>query len=277
MRFEWDGNIFQAKSEGYHIVGEMPSKTPLAVRVFNLSDQRKDVTLSLTSSTRLAQLAEPQEISVPAFGSTGTNWSVDLQKASDIDGKSELIFTATNRAGHEETRLVVDLVGEPSLSRILQRHPDSVRLQITELSRWRANITGHGQMTMEHTNDHWQLHATFTQSDRWVYPYFRLPKSLDLTKANGIAIRACCQRPATVRLFLWEGDTGVGYLTSRSIIPADGRWHTALVRFDQFSLSGANRPDPNSRLDLDQVDRISVGLNSESEENRLDVSDLYVH
>jgi hypothetical protein len=74
-----------------------------------------------------------------------------------------------------------------------------------------------------------------------------------------------------------EGDTGVGYLTSRSIILADGKWHTSFVRFDELSLSGANRPDPNSRLDLDQVDRISVGLNSESKENRLDVSDLYVH
>jgi len=263
MRFEWDSDVFQAKSDGYHIAGELPSKIPLAVRIFNLSDQRAVVTLRLISSSSLAQLADPQDISVPASGSTVANWSVDLQKGSDIDDGLELIFTATNRTGQEETRLVVDSECEPSLSRILKRHPDGIRLPVAELSRWRANIAGHGKMTMERTDDdHWQMHARFTQSDRWVYPYFRLPESLDLSKAKAIAIRARCQKPATVRLFLWEGDTGVGYLTTRSLIPADGMWHRALVRFHEFSLSGANRPDPNDRLNLDQVDRISVGLNS---------------
>jgi len=277
MRFEWDSNVFQAKSEGYHIAGELPNKTPMVVRVFNLSDQRADVMLRLTNSSPSAQLTNAQEISVPASGSAVAKWSADLQKLADIDAKIELIFTATNRAGQEETRLVVDLVGEPSLSRILKQHPDSIRLPVTELSRWRTNITGHGKMSMKRTDDgNWQMHAKFTQSDRWVYPYFRLPESLDLTKATRFAIRARCQKPATVRLFLWEGDTGVGYLTPRSIITADGKWHTGLVRFDELSLSGANRPDPNDRLDLDQVDRISIGMNSDSGENQLEVSDLYL-
>jgi hypothetical protein len=278
MRFEWDSGVFQAKSEGYHISGELPDKTPVAVRVFNLSDQRVDVTLRLKEAPLLAPLAEPQQISVPAFRSTIANWSLDVKKELDADGRLELIFTAANRDGHEVTRLVINLEGEPSLSQILQQHPDSTRLPITELARWQTNIAGHGKMTMDRTDDdHWQLQATFTESDRWVYPFFRLPESLDLTEAKGIAIRARCQEPATVRLFLWEGDTGIGYLTNRPIILADGRWHTALIRFDALSLSGANRPDANGRLDLDQVKRISVGLNSDSKENQLELADLYVY
>lgn len=77
-------------------------------------------------------------------------------------------------------------------------------------------------------------------------------------------------------MFLWEGDTGVGYLTSRTIIPADGRWHTATIRFTDFSLSGANAPDANGRLDRDQVRRVSIGMNSDAADNELEVSDVYV-
>jgi hypothetical protein len=278
MRFEWDGSVFQAKPEGHHISGELPDKAPLAVRVFNLSDQRADLELRLKKAPLQVPLAEPQQISVPAFRSTIANWSLDVNKELDADGRLELIFTAADRDGQEVTHLVVDVKGEPSLPQILKRHPDSTRLPITELARWQTNIAGHGSMTMDRTDDgHWQLQATFTQSDRWVYPFFRLPESLDLTEAKGIAIRARCQKPATVRLFLWEGDTGVGYLTNRAIILADGKWHTALIRFDGLSLSGANRPDANDRLDLDQVKRISVGLNSDSKENQLEIADLYVY
>jgi hypothetical protein len=50
----------------------------------------------------------------------------------------------------------------------------------------------------------------------------------------------------------------------------------AVVRFQDLILSGANAPDPNGRLDLDQVRRISIGMNSRADENRLEVSDVCV-
>jgi hypothetical protein len=65
-------------------------------------------------------------------------------------------------------------------------------------------------------------------------------------------------------------------LTPASAIPPDGKWHTAVVRFKDLVLSGANTPDPNGRLDLDEVKRISIGFNTQSVENRLEVSDVYL-
>jgi hypothetical protein len=41
-------------------------------------------------------------------------------------------------------------------------------------------------------------------------------------------------------------------------------------------LSGANAPDDNGRLDLPQVRRISLGLNSDAAENRLEISEVYL-
>jgi hypothetical protein len=49
-----------------------------------------------------------------------------------------------------------------------------------------------------------------------------------------------------------------------------------VVRFPNFVLSGANRPDPNGRLHLDQVRRISIGMSSRASDNTLEVSDAYV-
>ena len=93
---------------------------------------------------------------------------------------------------------------------------------------------------------------------------------------NALVLRARCRGAATVRVFLWEGDTGTGYLTPSPVIPADGQWYPAIVRFRDLSESTANTPDENSRLDLNRVRRISIGVNSDSRQNVLDVSDVYV-
>ena len=79
-----------------------------------------------------------------------------------------------------------------------------------------------------------------------------------------------------VRIFLWEGDKDVGYLTLDSIIPADGRWHVGRVQFRDLKPSTANTPDTNGRLDLEHVRRLSLGMNSAEDEDTLEVSDLYV-
>ena len=77
---------------------------------------------------------------------------------------------------------------------------------------------------------------------------------------------------ATIRVFFWEGDGGVGYLTGTPIVPADGLWYPTVVRFADLSPSSANTPDTNGRLDLEQVRRISVGINSEARQNGLEVN-----
>ena len=118
--------------------------------------------------------------------------------------------------------------------------------------------------------------ARFTNGDRWVYPSFQLPDELDVSRFSALVLRARCERPAAVRVFLWEGDRGVGYLTAASIIPADGQWHAAEVRFDELTLSSANAPDDNDRLDLGQVRRIAIGLNSDTPDNRLEIGEAHL-
>ncbi len=132
-------------------------------------------------------------------------------------------------------------------------------------------------MTMETSPEvAWRVKAKFQGGDRWVYPEFRLRDHQDLKDYGGLLIRARAVHRGDVRVFLWEGDKGVGYLTAEPILPADGNWHTARVRFRDLVVSAANAPDPNGKLDLDQVRRISVGMNSRTDENSLEVSDLFL-
>lgn len=67
------------------------------------------------------------------------------------------------------------------------------------------------------------------------------------------------------------------YFTSAAIIPADGQWHAAAIRWAELSPLPAARPvDPNGKFDLDQIDAIMIGMNSQAKNNSLEVSELYV-
>jgi hypothetical protein len=104
-----------------------------------------------------------------------------------------------------------------------------------------------------------------------------LPDGVSLGKAGGMIVRARCRGESQVRLFVYEGQSNVGYFTDRAVIPADGRWHVAKIPFARFSHCGATAMDSNGRLDLDSVRRIAVGLNTKQDEVAMEVSDLYVY
>jgi len=122
----------------------------------------------------------------------------------------------------------------------------------------------------------WRLKARFGEGDRWVYPHFGLSDDVEVNRFSAIVVRGRSHQAATVRVFLWEGDRSVGYMTPNSAIPADGEWHTAVIQFRNLVPCDATLPDTNHRLDLDQVARISIGFNTKADENTLEVSDVYM-
>jgi hypothetical protein len=278
MRCTWNRDLCEAKSDGYWLKEEASDAIPLGLRVFNLADQPANLTLRLTGVAEEPEKTPAEMlIRVPPRGFFDHTWDVSLPASFVRDGRTRLTWLATDQRNETSSRLVVDLCGQATLERILDHHPRAVRLPVQQLERWRANIAPHGRMTMEAARDGgWRMNVSFTAQDRWVYPYFELPESMDLAKVSGIVLRARCAKPGLVRVFLWEGDTNVGYLTARTIIAADGQWHTATIRFNDFSLSGANAPDTNRRLDRDQVRRVSIGMNSDEAVNELELSDVYV-
>ena len=277
LRYQFDTELVAPMTEGYRILAETAGEMPFVFRVFNLSSKAQEHSICLAFDEPARFKREPvRRIVVPAMSHSDVQWDVDLTDAFSATGTLTAAVSAEGKGSEISDLVEIDLIGNPTLKQVLRRYSVQHPLPIGDLTAWRNAITGSGEMTMEATEDGlWRLKCQFKGGDRWVYPSLRLPGETAVERYSAIVVRARCAQKGAVRLFFWEGETGVGYL-SGGIIPDDNRWHTAVVSFDDLNVSNANRPDPNHRLDLDQVRRISIGMNSESDENTLEVSDVYL-
>ena len=276
LRYQFDPKLVAPTSEEYRLLTETPGKMPFAFRVFNLSSKPQRRSLALSFSQPVAcETDDVQRVTIPAEGYVDAHWNVDLTGAFAATGMLRATVRAEGSAAKPGEMVQIDLTGNPTLEQVLRRHPVRYPLPIDNLTAWKASVAPNGKMKMEVVgNRGWRLRCQFQGGDRWVYPNFRLAEDVAVEQYSAIVLRARCAEKGAVRLFLWEGDGGAGYL-SPIAIPADRNWHTAVIPFDDFTISGANRPDPNHCLDLDQVGRISIGMNSESDQNTLEVSDVY--
>ncbi len=104
----------------------------------------------------------------------------------------------------------------------------------------------------------------FTASNQWIYPYLELPSSLDLSLSSGIAFSIYAEGDVDqtdVKLILAE-DGGGKYYTFNGFEIKEG-WNRYVIPFGMLSAATFGPPDPNGRLDLDQVKRIQIGINTQ--------------
>jgi hypothetical protein len=279
LRWQIDPHSVKPETGGYRLVEESPGQARFTVRAFNLGEQPANFRLSLDFGDAAARVSSenPCAVRVPAAGFADAGWDVDLTEAFTRHDQVEATVRPVGEVPERTLPLAVTLIGEPTVAQGLARHPRHVRLPLGESARWQPNIPPHGRLSLDPQQDgSIRMNVSFMDGDRWVYPYFALPEDLDLSGFRALVLRARCERRATVRVLVWEGTRGVAYLTSKSVVPADGKWHAAEVRFEDLTLSGANAPDDNGRLDLAQVRRISLGMNSDVPENRLEISEAYL-
>ena len=277
LRYQYDRTVLTAGSNGYTFTSAPSVELPFVVRAFNLSELPVQATLQLSLSHADAVVSppEPRSVDIPALGHTDIPWSIDPRPGFADDDEITATVAAVSDGGPRVTPLVARLFGEAPFEQVLRRYPRQIRLSISQPQQWIPMIVGHGRLQMKQSEGGaWRMESTFGDGDRWVYPQLKLPSDVNLADWDAVIVRARCGGPAAVRLFLWEGDRGVGYLTGNSMIAADGAWHTAIVPFSSLQLSQANAADPNGRLDADQVKALSIGMNSERKENWLEVSDV---
>ncbi len=278
LRLQLDDSHFHPSSRGYLVKDVPVGKVRLGFDIWNLADRDDSLELGLSLDTAGKSTSEPvRSVNVGPRSSESVEWTVDLGALIASTGQVTAHVVAGNKAGLRD-QLSVDLTGEANLAQTLAHTRLTVPLHIADRSRWTANMSPPGTMEIDSSGESaWRLRVKQERGgDHWVYPFFKLPPQVRLEKAGGLILRARCARPAMVRVFLWEGDKDVGYLTPDSIIPADGKWHVGRVQFRDLMPSTANSPDSNGRLDLESVRRISLGMNHAFNENVLEVSDLYV-
>jgi hypothetical protein len=266
----------QASKRGYKVATAALGAFPLRVRVTNLSKERKQVTLraALDNGTSL----KPQTIALDALATAEPQWDIDLGAAlqNSKNESLELTVSGQEQGGAAISPLAVELFSERDLESYLRLYPNSVRLDLTDLPRWQSNIASAGKMTMQLLDGgHWQLKSTIPTGDRWAFPNYLLPEGSDWRGSEGVVIRGRTFAPATVRLMVKE-KSGATYFTPFSIFPADGQWHALSLRWGDLAALPSAPPDANSKLNLNEIVSISLGMNQKTAESTLEVSDFYL-
>jgi hypothetical protein len=96
LRFQWDNKLLEATSNFYRFRTEPRRKMPVAVRVFNLASQPRDLALRLSFHEKEPLIAgqNPQRVKVPAEGSADVSWEADLSAAMAQSKELRVIVTA---------------------------------------------------------------------------------------------------------------------------------------------------------------------------------------
>jgi hypothetical protein len=252
---------------GYQIA-EGATQITLHVRVVNLGKESVPVKLifSSVSPTHGADVPlDGKDLTVPAAGDAETSVQIPVSSLQ-LDESGAGIVQISGPAGVSPA--AVCLIVSRGLKEQLSSHPYQFALPIGEVARWKENSSGHG--TFSKTDDGgWAYDIAFKGGDKWAYPRFTPPQEVDLSRVSSILIRARCMQPAEVRIMIFSAGAKEAN-TPYSIIKPDGQWHVALIPLDGFLSPVAGEPIGR------QIRDISVGLNSKSDTNRLEVSDLYL-
>ena len=272
-----DLDVLSATPEGYTVPQDVEAPLELTIRMVNLSGRHHTVTLSMPGLD-----AVQRKVHVASEETSTVKFEIPLDVIPSDANYRRFTVSAGSEAVRDILPLAVNLKRTPTLQGLLQRFDHMREIPVDKLNRWEKLAVGGAELGLSAPETGgWRMKVDFPQGvDPWAFPRFRLPEGVDLSEAEGVVIRGRCTQSGIVRMLFWEsndGDlTGVDYMTSESIIPQDGEWHAAFVPLDGLVLNRANEPDPNHRLDLEMVTHLSIGLNSDSRQNLLEVSDLYV-
>lgn len=267
-----DRNTVAPSLTGYAVAPSAVASVPLSIKITNLADE--EITASLHLDVDGSAVGAAQSAKLGSHASTTLRWDIDLSKTStNVDG-SIVTVSGVDSKGVSIAPLSLSLAMEHDLPTYLVKYPASSRIDLSDLSAWKSNISGNGQMKMSVTPDnHWLLSSTFGTGSTWVYPILALPASMDLSKADGLLVRARLTGSGHA-YFLLDKRNGSIYAVS-NIIPPDGQWHTRYLPFAEFAALGAAKADVEGKLILSEVRSVQIGASDTSQVMDLEVSDLY--
>jgi hypothetical protein len=100
LRYQWDDKLLQPTADGYRFRGEVPKKMPIAVRVFNLAEEPRDLTLRLRFHEQEPAVVgpNPRPVKLPAEGFADVSWEMGLGTALTQSKALRVIVTAEGGA-----------------------------------------------------------------------------------------------------------------------------------------------------------------------------------
>lgn len=229
------------------------------VNVLNLGKDERNIRIQGGLSDRT--------VTVPANAQATVQVEADVQSLPRGFAETKLLtITGTSDGGERVAPVVLafNLSAGLGIGEHLQESNYQYNLSLEEEYRWRKNSSG--DMSFESdTPGAWGFKVTFPDGvDRWAYPTFTLPQEVDMSQVTGVLLRARALGKGTIRIKSWDAQGQTGH-SPFSIFPSDGEWHVVYVSFDSYLQADEGKPV-----------RLSIGMNSSTANNAIEVSDLYL-
>ncbi|MDO5553762.1 MAG: glycosyl hydrolase [Planctomycetia bacterium] len=291
LRYRFDRTNVTPNEFGYHFLGDTSHPQVLTLEAFNLSDQAQTVDFQFASDGDISVLdrlfdeegpvvlppqsrrALPVSVRFGDLAALGRPTTFDVQAFfTTTDGEPDLTRPAD--------RISLSFRTEPRLHAVLTAWPDHEKIVVNDPGLWTLTVSDGGVVTPVPVDDAMRFDVTFTKkNDRWVYPKQGLPEICSPERMKnfvGLFCRIRATGKMTSRVFLYEKPGGGSYMTNGLLAPADGKWHTALVRPEDLSLCPATGAiDANGYFNPEDVDSFSFGFNSDADTGSLEIDDVY--
>ncbi len=221
--------------------------------------------------------------------STPDNWQVDPDHADvSVDGGQRVVVPLHLKVPATKDPATVSLVArraeERSAPAVVRLSVDlsklapkeSLPLSLNKPELWQKNIAGHGDMDIAAGTEggvRFSFHFS-TDGDNWAYPRVAFPGGRDLSGYDGLRFefRTDTETPGSVRAFLFEPG-GAGYI-SDSELSGSTQWRSVTVLFSQLAYVSATPPDPNGKLDTNNIAGLSVGAHCKPKSVVLEVRNI---
>lgn len=280
MQFMPDEKDYDIDVKGYRI-NTQEQTVAFPVRVCNLDDKPQQVQLTLMQDGQ--PYDKSIDVSLKGRETQQVQWMIPCEWHNQL--QVTLSVNATTQAPSAPTPLPIsiNLIGEPSFAKLMEAWPRKKQITIDDQTRWtmtsandcdpRMNFPGMGLC---------QIEATFQAGkDNWIYPRLALTDDVKPQEMDGVVLEMRAVNTSAVRWFSWEQTSHsqsetIGYITPPSLIPGDEQWHAVYIPWENLVLSGANAMDPNNKLDLDLVKRISIGFNGKAGHNTLQIRQAWL-
>jgi hypothetical protein len=220
-----------------------------------------------------------------------SGWKCALPKTVELapGERTELAFTV-NAAGKqgqllETIRITGDFgpAGKPVLSmRVMNPGASAFTAlpEATQAKRWQPAVSSDGQLVITNDQKRLVVDARCAGSNRWAYPTLPLNAAeVPPSAAEALALTFTLAEGAGQFRVIFEEANGSAYVADFVVTPRVGETVEALAFFEgAVHGSSWSKPDPNHRLDADQIRVIKVGCNTSADRVRYSFGNLrWIH
>lgn len=210
--------------------------------------------------------------------SAPSGWNVTFPPSIELQPQERkecalLVDTRGNASRLVETVRVsgqFGAAGDCALSLRLMLEPrhlaakDTLTLPGTDqFARWRTQISGNGKCVLTNQASGVAVDADPAGNDRWVYPTLELNAAeRPHRKIQALAFSFTLLEGNGQFRVIFEEATGASYVAGLLDAPKPGETTEAIALFETAAHgTGWSKPDPNNRLDPDQIRVVKIGCN----------------